>query len=317
MSYEELKDSFQRIEDRIVDKSIKKTVITLVDKYEKTWGKPVYTQELDEIQEMINREFAPKIYMSGLKFYAFRQFLKICEEHFHNTSNVYRYITLKSTNDLKYKMLRSPLHGKIFLDSVFPEKGVEATESTVVYQAYFWLVYMGILDVDICSLTTDDVDLENMKVYVNGIGYEIYNEAIRAIKACATEDQFEYIHPKYRTLIKRYPEDMTNKQLLHGVKGAAQIDTLKSAFSKINSRSVNASSVIQGMSYQDIRSSGLYYRAYIHELTTGNNIRFYDAAMLELGDEFAENRDIKIHRNQKYYLDKYIQWKLAFNLMND
>lgn len=317
MSYERLKVEFAEMSDQILSIRIKKSVIRLAEEYEAKWGSPIYLQELPTIQKLIDDEIA-EINMSAYKFYALRQFLRFCEERMLGAvPAVYKNIQLKSILPVREKMLRDPLHGRIFLNAVFPEKGIKATESTIIYQAYFWLVYMGVLDTDICDLTTDDVDLDNMKVYVNGIGYDINNEAVRAIKACATEDQFEYIHPKYRTVIKRFPEETEKKQLLHGVKGAAQIDTLKQAFRRINTKSINASSVIQGLSYQDIRDSGLFFKAYMHEITSNEPVRFYDAVRLELGDGFVKNRDDKIKQNHRYYLDKYVQWKLAFNLIND
>lgn len=323
MDYNSFKKYFANFDHHILPKSSRIATIKLIEKYEDTWKIPIYKQSYLFVQDMVNKECEYNKGISALKFYSVKVYLKLCEQHFEDSiCGVSDRITLSWISEQKNKMVKSPTHLKIYLDDVFLSKGREATEAEVIYKAYCWLVYMGILDDDLHDLTAENVNLDEMAVYVNGLKYMIYTDAYSSIKACVEEEVFEYVHPKYRSIIQRYPEGTEVKRLLRGVKGEATTQSLKNKFSNLAEQALKEGRTSIRLNYQSIRSSGLFYRAYESELSSYNaDVNFFDAVWQEFGEKFKDDdeksRMTKITRNERLYMESYVQWKLAFKLTDD
>ena len=152
---------------------------------------------------------------------------------------------------IRREMISSPKHLRFILDERFgplSQYGVDC-----IYRAVLWLAFSGLKMEAALALPSTALDFETMTVHVGNQSYELYRESLKTLRQLRDMDHFIYYHPAYQAKKARAPGSC----LLRGVSGkvmdARSIRRkLHEAFSKDH----------DGMTYEKIRTSGVFYRLF-------------------------------------------------------
>lgn len=93
--------------------------------------------------------------------------------------------TRKSFTSLYFK---NPKHLQSVMDEIFYAESENSLD--VVFRSYFWLLYSGLEDKEAKDLKVSDINFNNLTITYNGRTYDIYKEAIPALKKACELEQF-------------------------------------------------------------------------------------------------------------------------------
>lgn len=140
----------------------------------------------------------------------------------------------------------------------------------VVNRCAFWLAFCGVDPQHIDKITSEHIDLENMVICYEGFEFPIYQEALKTIQKSMEITEFRYFHPKYsRDIIRKRDGGL---ELIRGFEGSKCSltrvkDTVKRSIMDVEARlGVDLNIKI---SFDHIFYSGIFSRAYEHELKSG------------------------------------------------
>ncbi len=152
---------------------------------------------------------------------------------------------------IRREMVSSPKHLQLILDERFgplSQYGVDC-----IYRAALWLALSGLKMEAALALPSTALDFETMTVHVEDKSYEMYRESLQTLRQLRDMDHFIYYHPAYQAKKTRAPGPC----LLRGVTGKVMDARslrreLREALSKDH----------DGMTYEKIRTSGVFYRLF-------------------------------------------------------
>lgn len=295
-------------------------IFTQFEPYEVDSGTDLAQYSADDIERVLGDRYGG-VRQKELRItvHMIMEYIKWCAQRGYDTSDGALDINVDqiSANNMRSSMVSSPTHLRCILDQHF--RTPEAETVDVTYRAFFWLAFMGISDKEAVTITSDNIDLNNMVINFNGHRYEIYIDSVGDLqKACSLTD-FMYEHANYTVRRSRSEGDI----LLRGVR-SPQVD-LKTIRPIITKRmSVN---ILTGensrcdLSHKRIYMSGVFYRAYKRE-RMGLPVDFSEDVALEIERKertkkysTSEIRTMNFISNSmcKAYLEDYKLWKYAFS----
>lgn len=228
-------------------------------------------------------------------------------------------LTFKNYNDVRAyefskSMVCSPLDLKQKLNQIYYPPEYKTTHC--VSRTYFWLLFMGLLPEECIKIQTTDVNLEAREIVFSGIHYKIYIESVEDFKVCCNETE---LIAKVRLSLSRF-KDKKRKRL----EGSTQllrlgdVATVKKMELKA-CRTYKENYVGEG-NYCNLTSkrtleSGMYYRAYVKEVSGNFNVCNFLASDIEKNMPIGGVKpSAPITDRVEEFKKEYNFWKQVFNL---
>lgn len=211
-----------------------------------------------------------------IAYYFLKQYVDWCIRKGLIFANAFKSLRTDSISKTRDGMIASPSHLKRCLDIVFPS----LTENDIdyIYRTNLWLAYMGVLKSDASKICRNDVDFVTMQIKSQMFfePIQIYGEAVTDLyKACTITYFTERRgggHPRTE-----------GNQILRGKMTAKSLDEfMNTTMAQCISRKfleaekrraaandpdekVKYENISLSLTYDKIRYSGIYYRAYENE----------------------------------------------------
>lgn len=229
-------------------------------------------------------------------------------------------------------LTRSPKHLKTCLDKFLPilkdrEAQINGTFNCL-YRTYCWLAFMGIPREDAEVLRCSNVNLEDKVIGYRGQGFEIYDMSLFDIEKCLKSKEFfqkrieEKTKKTYGTLIPR----AKNTYFLRGRKDEKpSADIVPNVLRRVSyednkdffETEEEFKKAKKRFIYSNLYNSGVYYRAYLDELS-GEKANFSELADFWAARTCSKKEEAKYKQQKANYYYKfkhgYEDWKKAFGL---
>ena len=284
-----------------------------IAKYEQQWGADICTRTSDEIRPVINKIGGLRSKSSETRLTALREYFSWCVrnnvEGAINSISVIEHIDLDKVRE---QMVSGPGHLRQILDVVFTKIDDQTVELT--YAAYFYLAFCGLKESDAVKLTHDHFDFGKSVIKLGRVKYPIYPEFKRVLHECVTLEKFQYLHPNFAYDKERVP----GSQVLRGFTELDNVETIRSIVSRKFQKAKRDGRVESKLSYNRVRLSGIFYKAYMRELNgicpdfSEEVSQFMKGREYSYKDSYTESR--KIAELDKEFHTDYKRWKEAFRL---
>lgn len=236
-------------------------VFSHIEPKEKALGKDVCTFSAAELQEVANQSLAMRAATKASQWKILRDYIKWCKAgHIPGAKDHTGEVSILALDKVKTRMVSSPMHLQMVLDSVFEPEEKHSTDDAV--RLFCWFAYAGINAEDTSSIRIQDVDLTDNSVMVRGERFRLPAEAAASLRSCATMTEFWYKHPNYEA---RWLSRCGGDQLLRGIKAEAKWQQLKRKLSLRMKDAYESGKTTTWTSYENIAVSGLFYRIYEQE----------------------------------------------------
>lgn len=283
--------------------------------FEQSLGKDICTFTRDELQDAVDKFFAPKAVTRIGQLRVLKDYIRWCTAGgIDGAQDHTDEISITALDKVRSRMVASPMHLQLVLDQVFNKEDMNSTDNAT--RLFCWLCYAGMSGEQAMALREKDVYLAtNVVVTESGERYQLPIEASVSLRSCATQTVFTYIHPLHSN--DRALPRCEGDQLLRGIRADAKLTQVKRSISAHMKDAFDKGKTKVWLSSERLATSGLYYRIYEQE-RAGIEPNFRAVAReIARGDGFGT--DEKPMTNQFIY-DKarlldidYQTWKLAFN----
>ena len=318
MYNEALKSEFiQETTDNISVARSYSMLFAATEPYEEQWNADLCTKGAEDLQIMANeilglRQSSIRVRMIWLKAY-----VKWCiDKGVPGACDGMLQIEDVGVDRVRERMVSSPFHLQVYLDSVFCPESDETTDN--IYRCFYWLAYGGMKEEDIFDVKISDVDLNNMIVRYNNLNYPIYRESLPAFKNCVYLTEFCYKNSNYSNKGEVKIDRIAGDALIRGIRSATKKKSFKVILSKKTKAGIKNGRTTIKLTYQTAWLSGLFYRMLERE-RAGLKVDFSDAAL-----KFAEAKEYKLDsgRNtvaakvrtiERSYEKDYQRWKIAYS----
>lgn len=305
-------------------KAAAEVMFNATEPYESSMDSDICTLDKKDLQNVIDNIVGIRTTSKKLRLAILREYVRWCKDN--NIPGAKDTIfEIKSTGLEKYKIqtVASPGHLQRYLDCICEKESEDTVDC--VYRCFYWLAYSGIQESDALSVTSDNVDLEEMVIHYNGNQYPLYKEAIKAVRKCMTLTSFAYKHPNYidKDLYKKRAD---GNMLLRGISNNQSITVMRVEMShrekekKFRSKAdLNDQSIDLRLSYYRVWISGIFYKMYENERSCVK-VDFMDEAgrfmngktyKLDSGRNTERAKQREIARNFK---KDYERWKEAYSI---
>lgn len=302
--------------------------------YESKWNCDIAEQATSVIESTLyTLLYSKKSTNAELNLTIVKEYVSWCEKNGYCTNKNIATMKVDIIENFKKKMVSSPLHLKTVMDKIdeddiyrfdLPEK--ETID--IVYRVYLWMAFAGMYESDAIRVTSDCVDLINLKINFEGKSYELYKESrVDFEKACNLK-YFRYEHKGYSESKMRKRAD--GNIIMRGFKNPDV--NVKSIRPKVNKfLSPKDKDVMTEydkkyfpktkVSYSRVKESGIFYRAYERE-RAGLPVDFSDVVAMDMEQKEKESGVYKTDEartyrvianyNARLYRVDYERWKCAF-----
>lgn len=299
------------------------SIFNKVAKYEEQWNADVCSVKGEDLQKMINDITGGLRSRSQLtSMVVLRAYANYCirEGVPHSCDGLLR-IDAESIGlgTLRFRRVSFPITLQNYLDEICSPESLKATDS--IYRCFYWLAYMGMKEQDILSLKTSDVNFEKLIVEYNGKTYDIYKEAIPALKNCVELTSFYFNHPCYK--VNSWKDRAQGDSLLRGIKGVLSQTHFRTSLAKATfdyTKSPPVKKTKMQLSYHRVWISGVFYRMYEQEIS-GREVNFeaiaaefMEGKVYNFEKSGGKNYGIRKREIARDFFEDYQRWKLAFSL---
>lgn len=278
------------------------------EKYEKAWGADLCTRNAEELGEAVEEMIGVRTGAQASHLSMLRKYAKWClNNEVPGACNGLLNIHEVGLKKIRTRTVSGPKHLQEYFDLAFPPEYDCRIDN--VYRCFFWMAFAGLNEEDTSQVLSSDIDIKNMVIRFGGKTYPIYSEAIPAFRHLCTADAFLCDFVRYEKVMSRVP----GRQVLRGVKGddGVNTDTIRRSALKKFSAAFETSKEGIKVSYKNIQLSGVFYRIYEEEKSTGQ----FDFS--KFFEEYFKNKTDRTNRRQtqvreEFYND-YLRWKTAFD----
>ena len=235
------------------------------EKFEELWGKDVCQASDEELQQLMNNTFGIKTSSASLYTKLLKRYILWCKNNDIHSRDAAIYLRQDYQSRVRSSFVANPVHLQYCLDLIFDGEDNRTIDN--VYRSYFWIAFGGVDESKIKLVKRSDVDLYNMIVRFDNEEFPIYREGIKALRNTANLDSFMYTHPNYTKAIERQRFD--NQTLLSGIKSIPSAETFRSQVSTIILKASKQKDNVVRISYDRVRLSGIFFRAYEAEQIFG------------------------------------------------
>lgn len=289
--------------------------------YENEWQCDLSQQSTEVLQPVVNELTGVRSKSTELILIILKEYVKWCGRSGYEVSRGIFDVRINTIDKIQSQMVASPLHLKSILDRCeFDTPNKETVD--VTYRVFLWMAFAGLDDKDAIRVTTNDVDLQNLRINFEGHSYEIYKECREDFeKACCLTD-FLYEHPNYSIRRDRAEGNI----IMRGFRSpTVDLKTLRPLINKKLTTDADGGGETKTrqkskLSYKRIYLSGIFYRAYERE-RAGIPVDFSDVVALEMQRKekvkqytTSKTRTLSVIANmiEREYLADYEKWKCAF-----
>lgn len=302
------------------DKTMAKIVqiFSWFEPYEEEWCMDLSKQSAEKLQPVVNELTGVRSKSTELILIILKEYVKWCGRNGYEVSKGIFDVRINTIDKIQNQMVASPLHLKSKLDEFFETVDEETID--VTYRIFLWMAFAGLEDKDAIRVTSDCVDLKNLRINFEGHSYEIYKECIEDFeKACSLTD-FQYKHPNYTTRRDRADGNI----IMRGIRTpTVDLKTIRPVINKkfgADDEEETGGRQKSRISYKRIYLSGLFYRTYERE-RAGLPIDFSEfvARSIEQKEKtkkytVTKTRTLTTIANtlEREYFADYEKWKCAF-----
>lgn len=291
-------------------------VFNKTEKYEKKFDKDVCQFSASELQEMIDNMFDVRMNTKKNYIYKLNSYLDWAVScGIFMAENKLKDIHIDFTTSVKSRMVGNPTQLALILNKSF--RPTTDYSMDTIYHAVYWLAFCGV-DIDaIRSLTTDNIDLQDMKINFSGKSVRLCADAVSSIRLCMELTQLRVYHPNSKNPDSYTWHDRADGNiLLRGTKEKDGIELLtENAGRKI--KAANKSGKINcNLTYETVKLSGLFYRIHENEIAGLAPDFHWLAERMSEGKVYKTDTDhsrrAAINRVANTYQKDYESWKNAF-----
>lgn len=278
-----------------------------VGKYEMKNGKDVRAFSVKEMQDMFNTNFAYNNRQRKEMQMLIQEYVSWCKRNNKKVKNSIDLIDIGRVNLIRHTMVSSPKHLDIIMNETLDS--VEEKSFDCLIRCNFWLAFFGVSDYrEVSKVKVSEIDFTKMVMAHNGKYYEMYKEAIPALRVCCFEDKI-----LYRRTGKRHCESMRvrmdNDYLMRSF--LTESTASRSLMNAYYNRSPECI-----LSYYNVYLSGVFYRLY--ELERMGIKPDFNAQILGSVNRKNNNDSYKKRQNTtramcQNLISKYKDWKKAFS----
>lgn len=303
-------------------KKLCRVVFNKVAKYEEEWQADVCSVSTEQLQPMVDSIVGFRSRSKWSTLVILKAYTKWCiGENIPYACDAMLKINSIGVGNLKTKMVSFPMSLQNYLDEICAPESLQATDN--IYRCFYWLAYMGMPEEDIMRVRTSDVNFDNLTIIFNGKSYDIYKEALPALKNCVNLGSFYFNHPNYAADKQVWKPRVEGDLLLRGIRGSCTVKSMRTALVKLvydYTKTPVVRKTEMQLSYHRVWLSGIFFRMYEKEMS-GKEVDFEPAALQFMeGRKYnyensgGKNQNIKKREVAKDYLEDYQRWKLAFFL---
>lgn len=277
--------------------------------YEQQAGVDLCDLPLDTLQKYVDENLGTGAASSVLLFSILQSYFDWCCRSGYIDNNTLNQVVIDYDAKVKRYLVASPRHLNLILDQSFTP--VEENRLDILYRCLIWLAFSGIRQTDVMSVKSRDIHFDTMTIEFGELVYELYREAIPALRAACEAETFVYTGTApngTKTNLNRKRNH--NEYLFRSFKTEKpRLGTmLQQTFSCTRAHGFD-------ISYNRVYMSGLFYRAYENE-RAGLPPNFDDEVRYRV-EKNAANKDRKALNASAYSAraglkKEYQQWKRAF-----
>lgn len=316
-------------------------IFSWFEPYEEKWGMDLSLQSTECLQPAFSELTGLRSQSAELVLHILKEYDKWCVRNGYETSGGIQGIEVDTADKIKNQMVASPKHLLKILDEYFDEAVEETVDIT--YRVFLWMAFSGLEDTDAIRVTSNCVDLQNLRIEFEGHAYQLYKEAIDDFTKACSLTAFQYYHPNYSirrpradgnvvmrgfrspTVDLKTIRPVINKRFASDEAKVSDKDKVRTADDKVrgedkSSQTKRRKRQKSHMSYGRICLSGIFYRAYERE-KMGFPVDFSWAVAKTMkkkeetkGYTLTKTRTITTIANQleREYFTDYEKWKCAF-----
>ena len=253
-----------------------------------------------------------------MRIIIFQKYVKWCLAcRVHGACDGMLQVECAGLDKVKSQMVSNPTMLQAYLDVVCDPESEKTTDN--IYRCFYWMAYSGMDEHDILNVKCSDVDFDNMVIRYGGEEYDIYREAIPALRNAATLTEFVYKHPNYPPDKKVIRNRALGDTLIRGIRSTTSLAALRVELSRRSKKFIEDGLTDKQLSYYRVYLSGLFYNMKKREEAgipvdfTGVASRFMEGKTYKL-DAGRNTPEAKKRAVVNDYLQDYERWKAAFNL---
>ncbi len=299
-------------------KKVAITTFNAMEKYEVEWGADMCTRSEEELQPAIDEIVGIRTRSKWMSLIIFKEYVKWCiAMRVPDACDGMLRITTVGLNKMRRQMVSGPVHLQKFMDNIFTPENDETVDN--VYRCYLWMAFGGIEEEDTVQIKANEVDFGRMVIRHKDEEFPIYREAVPAFRNAVGLTSFLHRHtePVYELRLDRVPGDT----ILRSMRSQVLASSIRIAILKQTNAVQKQGGTDQKLSYDRIRLSGLFYRAYERE-RLGETVDFRDEVerrmqkRIDAGKTYALNKrgnaNALKNRKNSSYMEDYLRWKAAF-----
>lgn len=277
--------------------------------YEEQAGLDLCNLPLDALQKYVDENLGTGSDSSASLFSILQSYFEWCYRNEYTNINTLNQVTIDYDTKIKKHLVASPKHLSVMLDQSFCP--IEENRLDILYRCFAWLAFSGVRQQHVMNVKSQDIHLDTMTIEFDGLAYEIYREAIPALRCACESDTFVYTGTApngVKTDFNRKRCD--NEYLFRSFKnGKPGLNTMiQQVFPRIQANGFD-------ITYNRVYMSGLFYRAFENE-RAGFPPNFDDEIMYRVQknaadkDKDALNKSVWVTRSK--LKSEYQQWKRVF-----
>jgi len=282
--------------------------------YENAWGADLCTKSAEELQAPFNEVFSSRTKGRYVSVMLLREYTRWCmEQGFNGACDGMLQVQIPGLEEVRYRYESDPADLHACLNLFLKDEAAEMSD--LITRGFCWTCYSGIPVDGVLDLTTDCVDFSEMKIWFRGQSFPMYRESLLTFMQLVRLQDFRFFYMGHYIRRKRTGGNM----LFRGIR---ELKEPKQLVARLRQEVVAVNKereVDRTIAPQWISDSGMFYRAYQDELR-GIPATFTDWVTAEsAGREYVldqfESKEQRLKKIERWKYEKYIEWKLAFNLV--
>lgn len=236
-----------------------------VEEFERMYNCDIAQMNVDQLQNTFNNVAGLRSKNAQDQYRMFRDYIEWCRKCDLEPADSIYAITVGTFDNMRSRMVGSPLHLKDILDQVFPHPDGNSIE--YIYRTYLWLAFSGFLEEEAIRVCADDVRFTSAEILdpESDRAYPFYAESYPDIHMACTLTFF--CEPRGKGKVCTIKQRQDGNEILRGKVTQKTIEeqltstirpTISRAFRKYAQNNASGAS----LSYRRIYMSGIFYRKY-------------------------------------------------------
>lgn len=319
MYNEELKTRFIREYTNSISRADAcKQAFNAMETYEKQWGADFCTRSTAELEPVIEQLVGFRVRSRWQRIIIFQRYVKWClGNNIPGACDGMLHVDNVGLSKVRTQMVANPMQLQMYLDVICEPESEQTTDN--IYRCFYWMAYSGMDEEAILNAKCSDVDFDNMVIRSGNEEFDIYREALPALRNAATLTEFVYKHPNYPPDKRVIRNRALGNTLIRGIRSTTTVASLRVELSRRSKKFLEDGSTDKQLSYYRVWLSGLFFRMYQREIA-GIPVDFSGAA-----SKFMEGKTYKLDTGRNTpeakrravvndYTQDYERWKAAFNM---